>query len=465
METEVENVRVLSRGRLEIPPREGTSADAIRSSMLGMNYPCCICHSNLYGLTFVATPDGLGVADFATLEEATLESVEKAENNIDPLTALPISFTVALPATPHFLALSPSETLLAVIFGSSLAVFEVARLLEGVHNPVFMSNNVDARHMCWSTVQGEDEEASLVVLTTDRQVHVYNMKGNLVCTHGDIEATSISWAPEGSVLAVGDDEGIVHKLAYTHTDENGGAFTTVGTIPKPDHVGDNFQVHHLNWAEDNLIFAGYKSSDNEEAASCIFEGEDDTAVDTTELVAFFPSETREHAFYTCYLKPWRMFFVGCSLSTDIELLVSDPESSEWQVWKPLEKYTPRLPMDSNDEDTFPVGMSVVLNSTAVIPGDEIDYPFYPCPLVLVTTTDGILLNFALLDTNEVEFPYLVVPTQPPQPALQTTELCAESPRQLSFEVSAAVPTFTFDPAQPPMTFGQNADNVFNDEDE
>jgi len=30
-----------------------------------------------------------------------------------------------------------------------------------------------------------------------------------------------------------------------------------------------------------------------------------------------------------------MFFIGCSLSADIELLVSDPDGGEWELWKPL----------------------------------------------------------------------------------------------------------------------------------
>ncbi|KDO30144.1 hypothetical protein SPRG_05336 [Saprolegnia parasitica CBS 223.65] len=412
METEVENVRVLSRGRLEVFPRDGVdeAADALRKDVLGKDYPRCLCHSSRYGLTFLATPAGLGVTAFTTLEEATLASVERAENNVDPLVALPVTFTVALPTSPHFLALSAAETLLAVAFDDVLAVYEVARLVEGSHNPIFMSNNVQTRHLCWSSMQGMGQDAWLVVLTTDRQIHVYNMKGDLVCAHSNIEATSICWAPEGSVLAVGDDEGIISKLEYTYDDASGeGHLTTITTYDKPDHVGDSCRVHHLNWAETDLLFAGY-INDEDEVASCIFDG--DGVFDTTELVAFFMSDSRAHVFYSCYLQPWRMFFVGCSLSTDIELLVSDPESGEWQIWKPQEKYSPRLPMDADDEDTYPVGMAVALNSTAVLPGDEVDSPFYACPLVLCATTDGILLNFALLDTNEADFPYLVVPASP-----------------------------------------------------
>ncbi|OQR83501.1 nuclear pore complex protein, partial [Thraustotheca clavata] len=293
--------------------------------------------------------------------------------------------------------LDPEETLLAVAFGSVLVVYEVARLVQGIEKPVLVCNNVGARDMCWTTMPNQPR--NLVVLTNDRQIHVYNLMGHLVCTHSDIEATSLAWSPQSNVLAVGDDEGVIHKLSYTYNDgEAVGSFIMVESMPKPEHVGDNFQVRHLNWAEDNLILAGYKTSDNEEAASCIFDG--DNTTDMGEIVSFFPSDSRQHEYFSCYLKAWRMFFVGCSVSTDIELVVSDPETNEWQIWKPLEKYTPRLPMNSDDEDTYPVGMSLILNSTVPLPGDELDSEFYPCPLILCGTTDGIALSFALLDTNE-----------------------------------------------------------------
>ncbi|EQC35823.1 hypothetical protein SDRG_06577 [Saprolegnia diclina VS20] len=85
METEVENVRVLARGRLEVFPRNGAK------DVLMQNGPRCLCHSSRYGLTFLATPAGLGVTAFPTLEQATLASVERAENNVDPLVPLPVT--------------------------------------------------------------------------------------------------------------------------------------------------------------------------------------------------------------------------------------------------------------------------------------------------------------------------------------------------------------------------------------
>uniref|UniRef100_M4B520 RanBP2-type domain-containing protein n=1 Tax=Hyaloperonospora arabidopsidis (strain Emoy2) TaxID=559515 RepID=M4B520_HYAAE len=100
---------------------------------------------------------------------------------------------------------------------------------------------------------------------------------------------------------------------------------------------------------------------------------------------------------------WRMFFIGCSLSADIELLVSDPEGGEWELWKPLEKYQARLPMNAEDEESFPMGFALNLNSTLPVPVDE--DTFSPVPIVSCSSTEGLLVNFAFVDTTvkEVEF--------------------------------------------------------------
>jgi Ca2+-binding EF-hand superfamily protein len=99
-----------------------------------------------------------------------------------------------------------------------------------------------------------------------------------------------------------------------------------------------------------------------------------------------------------------MFFVGCSLSADIELLVSDPEEEAWQVWKPAEKYQARLPMTSDDEDTFPMGLSLDLNASEPVQVD--DKPFPPAPIITCTTSEGLMISFAFIDTSvyeELEF--------------------------------------------------------------
>ncbi|RLN86915.1 hypothetical protein BBJ28_00007391 [Nothophytophthora sp. Chile5] len=165
-------------------------------------------------------------------------------------------------------------------------------------------------------------------------------------------------------------------------------------------------LHHINWAEDDLILAGYQKYDMEEqettALACLYEN--GGYIELDEVVAFYDVENRRHQYFSVFLPDWRMFFVGCSLSADIELLVSDPEGGEWELWKPSEKYQARLPMNAQDEESFPMGLAINLNSTAQVPVEEDAFP--PVPIVSCTNTEGLLVNFAFIDTtvrDELEF--------------------------------------------------------------
>ncbi|RHY43366.1 hypothetical protein DYB38_003806 [Aphanomyces astaci] len=435
----------------------------------------------------MAVPGGLGVTRFATLEGATKDSVERKESNLDPLVPMPFDAHVSLPTTPHVLSLSPSQRLLAVAFDSSLAIYELARLVvDSKALPTCLCNGADVLALSWSAqLDNAGDDQWLAVLTTTRQVHVYTIEGNLECLEGSIEATAHCWSPSNSILAVGDDEGVIHRLTY-----HDGAFQKLDTLVNPDNT-ENSAVHHINWAEADLLLAGYRRGalDDVEVTSCLFEGGNPIPLD--QLVDFFPNTDapREHAFYSCYLAPWRMFFVGCSLSTDIELLVSDHESGDWQKWKPEEKYTPRLPMNAADEDTYPVGMTLILNSSIDIEGID-DFKYAPCPLVLCATTEGLALNFALLDITVGEALEFVAPpaeklppcTRPTvaapwltSPVTTTATLGSkeqgesagqQQQQRVVFDVSAAVPSFTFDPTTSRSdAFGQDTDNVFNSDDD
>ncbi|GMF47520.1 unnamed protein product [Phytophthora fragariaefolia] len=135
--------------------------------------------------------------------------------------------------------------------------------------------------------------------------------------------------------------------------------------------------------------------------ACIFDGS--KCVELDEVVGFFDVKNRRHQYFSAFLPDWRMFFIGCSLSADIELLVSDPEGGEWELWKPLEKYQARLPMNAEDEESFPMGLALNLNSTLSVPVDEDTFP--PVPILSCTNTEGLLVNFAFVDTTvqEVDF--------------------------------------------------------------
>jgi hypothetical protein len=65
-------------------------------------------------------------------------------------------------------------------------------------------------------------------------------------------------------------------------------------------------VHHINWAEEELILAGYLKYDeeNEEtiAQACLFENGECMEMD--EVVGFFDMENRRHQYFSVFLPDW-----------------------------------------------------------------------------------------------------------------------------------------------------------------
>lgn len=70
-------------------------------------------------------------------------------------------------------------------------------------------------------------------------------------------------------------------------------------------------VHHINWAEEELLLVGYKKFDaeNEETLvqACLYEQEE--CVELNEIVAFFDVENRKHQFYSSYLPDWYVVMI------------------------------------------------------------------------------------------------------------------------------------------------------------
>ncbi|CAK4200377.1 unnamed protein product [Aphanomyces euteiches] len=376
-EVDVEHVRVLHRGSLRYA--EGKHRDGALRPQL--------CHSNRYGVTIVVIPNGLGVVRSTTLDAAANASVEKMDSKMDADVNLVVDATLQFPTTPLQVALSPSERLVAVAMACSVAIYDIADLLENANaaesRACALGSDIHVVDVSWCA--SLDDDKFLAVLTSDQSFHILDSQARTLCRHSSLRATSLSWCSTGRpLLAVGDIAGDVHKLHFT-----GESFQSMQTLIDPNKPV-NASVHHLHWAEENLLLAGYKmgSFDAVEISGCLFDH--DCAIALDAVVDFFPSETRDHAFFSCYLAPWRTFIVGCSVSPDLELVVHDPESQTWQKWKPDEKYTPRLPMAKDDEETFPMGLCLHLNAS-----DSDAASVFP--RILCASMDGLLLNFALVD--------------------------------------------------------------------
>ncbi|KAK1945676.1 Nuclear pore complex protein [Phytophthora citrophthora] len=402
-ELDTEHVRMLDAGRQQVAYSSPFTSSCFAS--VASKKTQLLQHGNMFGLSFVATETGFVMTENNELEKSCndyskrrQEAMDHGEKlTMDEIHKLPVAKEVQLPSIAYWIALSQDELTLAVAYGDSVALFEVAHIKEAeIPAPFHTFSKMQAQEIMWCTDSASEE---LAVLTLDKKVVVCTLEGERKFIDTQTDAASISWSPSGEQIAVGLVDGSIAIYARK-------SLEFLRSIAQPEPCAElGLEAHHVNWAEEELIMAGYQKYDeeNEEtsALACIFDK--DECVELDEVVAFFDVEDRRHQFFSVFLPDWRMFFISCSLSADIELLVSDPDGGEWQLWKPLEKYQARLPMNAEDGESFPMGFALNLNSTTPVPVEEDSYP--PVPIISCANTEGLLVNFSFVDTtvSEVDF--------------------------------------------------------------
>ncbi|KAG3121700.1 hypothetical protein PI125_g76 [Phytophthora idaei] len=455
-ELDTEHVRMLDAGRQRVAYSSPLTSSCFASVVSKKTQ--LLQHGNTFGLSFVATEKGFVMTKNDELEASCTDYTKRRQEAMDhgqkltleEIHELPVAKEVQLPSVAYWITLSPDEVTLAVAYGDSVALFEVAHIVEATSPAPFHTFlKLQAQEIVWCR---DPSSERLAVLTLEKQVVVCTMEGARDAISTETDASSIAWSPSGEQIAVGLVDATIAIYARD-------SLQFVRSIAQPESCAEQqFETHHVNWAENDLILAGYHKYDeeNEEtsALACIFDNEE--CVELDEVVGFFDVEGRRHQYFSRFLPDWRMFFIACSLSADIELLVSDPESGEWQLWKPLEKYQARLPMNADDEESFPMGFAINLNSTTPVPVDEDAFP--PVPIISSTNTEGLLVNFAFVDTtvNEVDF------VKSPSPFdKKATRAVAETSSETP-EIKAEVPVSPKKKVS--HEYGQNDENEFAESD-
>ncbi|CAH0482672.1 unnamed protein product [Peronospora belbahrii] len=470
MELATEHVRMLDAGRQRLGHSSPFASNCF-DSMLSTKTQL-LQHGNIYGLSFLGTENGFIMMTNQAFERSCNDYCKRRQEafdhgqklTFDEIDPVPVTKRVQLPSIVYWIALSSDELMLAVAYTDSVALFEVAHIIEAVNPAPFHTfSNLQAQEIAWCT---DPESERLAILTLEKQVVVCTLDGVKSSINTQTDVSSISWSPSGKQIALG----LVNSTIAIYDQES---LQVVRSIGKPDCCEDaSFEVHHVNWVEEELILAGYykydKESEETSALACIFES--GKCVELDEIVGFFDIKNRRHQYFSAFLPDWRMFFIGCSLSADIELLVSDPEGGEWELWKPLEKYQARLPMNVEDEESFPMGLALNLNSTSPISLDE--DACLSVPIVSCANTEGLLVNFAFVDTtvNEVEFVKSPLPFEK-----SVTRNAAVTEEFKTFETEATSESKpTSDTASPDTLvspkqivsheYGQNDENEFAESD-
>ncbi|KAI8518454.1 hypothetical protein Bbelb_044710 [Branchiostoma belcheri] len=122
-----------------------------------------------------------------------------------------------------------------------------------------------------------------------------------------------------------------------------------------------------------------------------------------EEICFGGGEDRDLKYFLHHMDEWGL--VVCASSRSMEAAVigrSLDDKNVWELWNLDDAGRAELPLSTNHDETYPMGMAVDLTSTNPIPiGENQSLP--PMPMFMLLSTDGLLC------------PFYMVNTAPPQP--------------------------------------------------
>ncbi|KAG2511084.1 hypothetical protein JM18_008071, partial [Phytophthora kernoviae] len=203
MELATEHVRMLDAGRQHISYSSPLTTDCFAS--VASKKTQLLQHGNTYGLSFVALEKGFMVAKHDAFEASCHDYIKRRQEAVDhgqkltleEIYALPAAKEVHLPSIAYWIALSPDELTVAVAYGDSVALFEVAHILEvEAPTPFQTFSTLQVQEIAWCT---EPSSELFAVLTMEKQVILCSLAGE----KDTIEAQSASASMNDELEFVG----------------------------------------------------------------------------------------------------------------------------------------------------------------------------------------------------------------------------------------------------------------------
>ncbi|KAI0565057.1 Nuclear pore complex protein [Gracilaria domingensis] len=260
--------------------------------------------------------------------------------------------------------------------------------------------------------------SSQLIATLTSAVHVYNVSTTSCEPTVKINVPgplSLAFAPSDTLLAVGTQRGCV----YIHFTSDASLAATIvevesGWIP--------FAIHFVS---ENSVLVTYSKDDNIRYVMWTLE----VSGKTVSVASHFPlgelclpspdvdSDQLPNVVFN-NITSWNMCIISSSISTEAEIVAK--VENEWQVWKLDESKSVYLPINEDEDDTFPLGSAIDYTDVNPIePEDPSSGMIQPMPRFLVLTSEFKILPYSLTDARAGAKCDLV---RPPSAVPQVSEL-------------------------------------------
>ncbi|KAK2567238.1 Nuclear pore complex protein Nup214 [Acropora cervicornis] len=355
--------------------------------------------SSKYGLTFVGCPRGIKIMKTETIE-AIHEKDEGSMQNV--VSHCPSSF-VDLGNPVQFVCLSGNDLTLSVCYtkenATVMAFFDVPTLgssdLSGAKfGEIILSKDAEAVvNVAWNPgflglfATCLSSGSVIVMELTETEIKT------LASLPADHKASAICWSPKGKQLVVGHSDGKI--VQYSQTLE------AKREIECPEIFSDDPHfVTDVLWISTYLFAVAYSSFEEGDSPKFLListSNNGPVVITNFDDIYFAMGDDRKPAFYLKNISEWSI--VVSAFSNGLEASVvgkyGGEEVKTWEKWSFEEDARPSMPLTSNNDESFPMGLAINFNSTRPFVKGEQKLP--PAPILMILSTDGVLVPFYVLN--------------------------------------------------------------------
>ncbi|XP_041368937.1 nuclear pore complex protein Nup214-like isoform X2 [Gigantopelta aegis] len=406
--------------------------------------------SSRFGFTFIGEKSGFRVIKTNTILLLDQEHAKDRSSHI--IEDFPVWCTVELSAHVSHLALSCDELTLIVAVKECANLILLAYDLRGFANqnakPLpFQKVKLNASpgstllDLAWNP----GNPLMLATCVSDGSVELFEIKENLNIVASlpvSTCATCLCWSPKGKQIVIGLKDGSLIQFDQELKAKKKWGCPTVLEGPQ--------QVVDVAWLSTYMFLAAYvpanpQDSDQPVVVLTICSKEGNTQYLNYEDVCYGSGENRKHKYYISFVHQWELAVIASSNATETSVVGKNlDQKTNWEHWTLEDSGRAELPLADSDCDSFPVAMAIDFSSQMQISlGDNKTHP--PCPIVLLLSTDGLLVPFHMMYMR----PDIANLTQPPEPLPSSGDRTPQGPpAQAITTASTTVKTGL------PLPFGQ-----------
>ncbi|KAI6657303.1 Nuclear pore complex protein [Oopsacas minuta] len=366
-----------------------------------------ICSSNLYGIIFIAKPNGFIVFPSSTL-------VNCHESNYK----LPLSQTVTANqsgikarhyeiGSPFFLSLNSDNSVLICLTRNTQNVITAAFYDISSFSPESSNSNPNAifpladnpnlllTDFQWNPTKPE----SFAVCFSNGQSHLLQFKLPQSMRHLSLlnsKTSSFCWSPKGKHIAIGTIDGTIEQLSCE--EENAKFFKRHPKVANLESL--QAKVVHLKWISTYQFGLVYSIQTDSGETEQIFllkhtkTSEQPVIVNFADL--YVQSENAPTFYYTELFQTQKILLTTTGLASEVFVLANQgipTNVGDWFYANLEESSRAELPLDGTEE-SFTMGLAIDTTSQTAIPTDKEQLP--PHPILLLLTTKGVLCPFHMI---------------------------------------------------------------------